>query len=128
LPRIVFVGTVFSGKGEGKKFLDLFWVKQQIKEKLGFTPFAGTLNIRLTKDSANKKGVLEKAPGIEVEPQAGYCPGEVFRACIADLDCAIVIPKVPNYPSDVLEIIAPIYLRGKLKLMDGSKVKVVIAV
>ena len=128
MPQIVFEGTVFSGTGKGKKFLDLPWVKRQIEEKLGFTPYAGTLNIRLTEDGAQKKSLLEKAQGIEIEPQVGYCPGVLFRACIGALDCAVVIPKVPNYSSDVLEVIAPVYLRGELKLVDGCLVTVTVNV
>jgi riboflavin kinase len=124
LPKIVFKGTVFSGTGQGKKFVDLPWVKQQIEEKLGFSPYSGTLNIRLTKESVEKKILLEKAEGIEVEPQLGYCPGALFKACIGILECAVVVPKVPNYPSDVLEVIAPVCLRERLKLVDGSLVTV----
>jgi len=124
LPKIVFEGTVFSGTGNGKKFICLPWVKQQIEEKLGFSPYSGTLNIRLNKESAKKKILLEKAEGIEVEPQVGYCPGVLFKACIGALECAVVVPKVPNYPSDVLEVIAPVCLRERLKLVDGSLVTV----
>ena len=47
LGKIVFKGSVFSGNGEGRKFIELPWVKRQIQEKLGFTPYLGTLNIRL---------------------------------------------------------------------------------
>ena len=128
MPKIVFEGTVFSGTGKGKKFLELPWVKRQIEEKLGFIPYAGTLNIRLTEESEQKKSLLEKAQGIEIDPQVGYCPGVLFRACIGALDCAVVIPKVPNYPSDVLEVIAPVYLRGELKLVDGCLVTVTVNV
>ena len=120
----MFKGTVFSGTGQGKKFVDLPWVKQQIEEKLGFSPYSGTLNIRLTEESVEKRILLEKAEGIEVEPQLGYCPGALFKACIGALECAAVFPKVPNYPSDVLEIIAPVCLREHLKLVDGSLVTV----
>jgi riboflavin kinase len=128
LPQIVFEGTVFSGSGEGKKFISLPWVKWQIDKKLGFTPYAGTLNIRLTKESAQKKTLLEKAEGIEIEPQAGYCLGVMFKAYIDSLDCAVVIPKIPSYPNDILEVIAPVYLRGHLKLADGTKVIVTVNV
>ena len=128
MPQIVFEGTVFSGKGEGKKFLDLPWVKQQIEEKLGFPPYSGTLNLHLTKESLEKKVLLEKAEGIEVEPQVGYCPGLLFTANIGALECAVVVPKVPNYPSDVLEVIAPVCLREHLKLVDGSLVAVSVSV
>jgi riboflavin kinase len=124
LPKIVFKGTVFSGTGKGKKFIDLPWVKQQIIEKLGFSPYSGTLNIRLIKESVEKKILLENTEGIEVEPQAGYCPGVLFKASIGALESAVVVPKVANYPNDVLEIIASVCLREKLKLVDGILVTV----
>ncbi|MEM2419584.1 MAG: DUF120 domain-containing protein, partial [Candidatus Bathyarchaeia archaeon] len=42
-PKTIQVkGKVFSGTGEGSKFVGLKWVKNQIEEKLGFTPFKGT--------------------------------------------------------------------------------------
>jgi riboflavin kinase len=128
LPKIAFRGKVFSGLGDGKQFIGLPWVKQQIEEKLGFSPYAGTLNIHLTQDSRKKKILFENAVGIVTEPQAGYCPGVLFRASIGVLECAVVIPQVPNYPSDVLEVIAPICLREKLKLADGNSVTVTVSV
>lgn len=124
MPQIVFVGTVFSGKGEGKKFICLPWVKSQIKEKLGFSPYAGTLNIRLNSESIGKKIFLGNKGAIWIDPQTGYCPGVVFKAHIGNLDVAIVVPKIPNYPSDVLEVIASVYLRERLKLADGCEVAV----
>ena len=124
MPKIVFKGTVFSGTGNGKKFVNLPWVKQQIEEKLGFMPYSGTLNIHLTKESTKKKFLFENATEIEVEPQMGYYPGLLLKACIDSLECAVVVPKVPNYPCDVLEVIAPVCLRERLKLVDGSLVTV----
>ena len=128
MPKIVFKGTVFSGNGEGRKFIELPWVKQQIQEKLGFTAYAGTLNIRLSKDSIAPKKQLEKAKRLKVIPEKGYCPGSLIKAKIGILECAIVIPQVPNYPSNVMEIIAPVYLRERLKLADGSEVTVTVNV
>jgi len=124
LSEIVFKGTVFSGNGEGRKFIDLPWVKQQIQEKLGFTPYSGTLNIRLTKESAHQKKLLENAKQLLIYPAIGYCTGNLIKANIVSLECAIMIPQISNYPSDVLEIIAPLYLREHLKLIDGSEVAV----
>lgn len=128
MPKIFLWGKVFSGLGEGKKFIGLPWVKRQIEEKLGFSPYAGTLNIRLTDEAIRKKILLQKAKGMVVEPQMGYCPGTLFNACIGTLECAVVIPQVPNYPNDVLEVIAPIRLREKLKLADDSLVEVTVSV
>jgi riboflavin kinase len=124
LSETVFKGTVFSGTGEGRKFIDLPWVKQQIQEKLGFTPYSGTLNIRLTKESMKQKNQLENAKQLEISPEKGYCTGKLIKARIDSVECAIVIPQIPNYPSDIIEVIAPWYLRGLLKLTDGSEVTV----
>ena len=121
-------GTVFSGTGEGRKFIDLPWVKQQIEEKLGFAPYAGTLNIRLLKFSVKQKKLLENAKGIVVCPEKGYCTGLLIKAKIGSLECAIVIPQVRNYPSDFMEIIASVYLRERLKVADGSEVTVTVNV
>ncbi len=128
MPKIIFKGRVFSGKGEGKKFVDLPWVKRQIEEKIGFSPYSGTLNLHLNEPSLKKKISLETTDGKVIEPQAGYCSGVMFKACIGTLDCAVVVPKVPSYPSDVLEVIAPVCLREKFGLLDGSLVTVCVNV
>ena len=118
-------GIVFSGKGEGARFIELPWVKRQIVEKLGFTPYGGTLNIELTKEEFEKRALLEKAEAIEISPVKGFNRGRCFKANLMDkLECAIVIPEIPNYPEDVIEVIAPTNLREKLKLKDGDYVEV----
>jgi CTP-dependent riboflavin kinase len=53
-------GTVFSSRGAGKNFLELPWVKQQITENLGFAPYPGTLNVKLSEESAKRRKLLEK--------------------------------------------------------------------
>lgn len=128
MPQITFKGTVFSGNGEGRKFIGLPWVKRQIQEKLGFTPYAGTLNIRLTKESVMQKKMLKKAEKFEIFPEKGYCTGILIEACMEGLNCGIVLPQVPCYPQDVLEIIAAWNLRERLKLGDGSEVRVAVTV
>ena len=128
LPTIFFKGEVCSGTGNGKKFIALPWVKQQIEQKIGFSPYSGTLNIHLSKDDIEKKRILENSEELRIKPQRGYCSGMLFRAFIDSLQCAVVVPKVPNYPSHVLEVIAPICLRKELKLVDGSVVTVSINV
>lgn len=118
-------GIVFSGKSEGAKFIELPWVKRQIVEKLGFTPYRGTLNIELTKEEFEKRALLEKAQAIEISPVKGFSRGKCFKANVMDkLECAIVIPEVPNYPENVIEVIAPTNLREKLQLRDGDSVEV----
>jgi riboflavin kinase, archaea type len=128
LPKIKLAGTVYSGAGQGKKFIALPWVREQLIGKLGFCPYPGTLNIRLTKESLPPKKQLETLHGIMVNPEAGYFSGSFIKAKIKNLECYIVIPKVPNYPADVLELVAPVNLREQLKLADGDCVSVEVTV
>jgi riboflavin kinase len=124
LKKIEFSGTVISGNGDGKKFMELPWVKQQITEKLGFTPYAGTLNLKLTEESAKQRKLIEKTPSAKVLPADGYSKGLLFKAFIGIVQCAIVIPQVAGYPNDLLEVIASVYLREALQLEDGCEVTV----
>lgn len=118
-------GKVFSGRGEGAKFIRLQWVRKQIKQKLGFIPYLGTLNIKITDDGAKLEKSLKKAKSIEISPANGFCRGRCFKAYLTNnLECAIVIPRIMNYPKDVLEVIAPINLRGTLQLKDGDAIDV----
>lgn len=128
MPQLSFEGTVYSGKGTGKNFVALPWVQTQIEQKLGFTPYPGTLNIRLTEEAKDKRKFLDSKKGLLVKPQTGYYAGVLFRASIEFLECAVVVPLMPNYPGDVLEIISPLYLRGKLGLIDGNMVTVCVTV
>ena len=121
-------GKVFSGKGEGKKFVSLRWVERQIREKLGFTPYPGTLNIRLGREGLANKKNLTKAERIEIEPEKGFCKGYLIKGKISGLDCGIIVPLVPAYPPDVVEVVAAVFLRQRLKLADGSEVAVTVVV
>lgn len=126
MKTIKLSGKVFSGRGEGEKFLKLPWVKRQIQEKLGFIPYHGTLNVRLSEESTKHRKLLEKAPSTKICPAEGYCTGIILKAFIGGVECAIVIPKVAGYPRDVLEIIAPANLREKLQLEDGAEITVTV--
>lgn len=128
MPQLTFEGTVFSGKGQGRRFVALPWVISQVEQKLGFTPYAGTLNLRLIGQELIKRKLLDPKQGITIAPESGFLPGTVYRASVYGLECAVVVPDVPGYPDDVLEVISPIYLRGKLGLNDGKKVTVSVTV
>ena len=125
--NISLKGKVYTGKGEGKKFVTLPWVEHQIKEKLGFVPFAGTLNIRLNREGFANKKMLTEASRIEIAPEKGYCKGVLIRAKISGLDCAVIIPLVVGYPPDVVEVISPVFLRQALHLSDGSETAVMVS-
>lgn len=118
-------GIVSPGEGQGARFIELPWVKKQMAEKLGFTPHSGTLNLKLAEGELEKRRLLEKADGKEISPAKGFSRGILLQANLADyLECAIIIPKISNYPKDTIEIVAPISLRKELDLKDGDSVEV----
>jgi riboflavin kinase len=122
--QVTIEGTVFSGKGEGKKFVALPWVTKQIEVLAGFLPYLGTLNILLSEENQDKKLQMQTAGGFVILPELGFFEGKLFPAKIEGVACAVIIPLVPNYPKNVLEIIAKENLREKLKIKDGSHIKV----
>jgi len=124
---LTFVGTVITGEGNGKRYIELPWVKNQIREKLGFEAYAGTLNVELSEASAKRRKLLNDAESIEISPTEGYCVGLVFKARIGQIDCAVVLPQVEGYPRNLLEIIAPMNLRKQLRLEDGDEVEVTLS-
>jgi len=118
-------GKVFSGRGEGAKFIELQWARRQIAEKLGFIPYPGTLNLKLAQDDVRFKKLLKKAKSTEISPAKGFCRGRCFNAYLMDnLKCAIVIPEIVEYPEGIIEVVAPIDLRKKLQLKDDDTVEV----
>lgn len=128
LGTLTFRGKVTSGEGNGRKFLQLPWVIRQLEEKLGYTPYFGTLNITLTAESGRQRKLLAKAGALQICPAEGYCVGLVFPASISGLECAIVLPQVEGYSESLLELVAPVYLREALNLKDGDAVSVTVKV
>ena len=126
--KITLSGKVFTGQGEGRLYVGRPWVKHEIEEKLGFTPYAGTLNLKLSAESVPQRKVLEERADMRVCAAEGCCSGLLLKAQIDKLECGVVIPEVEDYPQDVLEIIAWTYLREKLKLQDDDEVTVKVTV
>lgn len=123
--QIELSGVVTSGRQEGEKYLRLCWVQKQIEEKLGFTPYSGTLNLQLDEKSVKKKKLLEENKNLDL-CQAGFCSGSIFRAFMHKLACGVVIPQVKNYPEEELEVVSFVHLRQKLGLHDGDKVSITV--
>jgi len=127
MKKVTTRGIVFTGEGIGSQYVKIPWVQKQIGEKLGFGPYLGTLNIRLQNKQEKPEEILRKFEGIEITPVHGFFRARCFTALIMNkIKGAVVIPEKPNYPSDVLEIIAPVHLREALSLKDGDEVEIAI--
>jgi len=119
---------VFQGQGVGSSLVDLPWVRRQIRQKLGFKPYSGTLNIRLEKDDEKiLRQKLNRARGIEINPKPGFLKANCFHALInRKIKGAVIIPEKQGYPPDMIEIIAPKFLREEIPVKDGARVTVTI--
>jgi riboflavin kinase len=123
MQKITFSGIVVSGKGEGSSFINLVWVRNQIHEKLSFEAYPGTLNLKI-KQSKKIKSLFQKSQYIKIIPEKGFCEGIVIPAFINSQNCAIIIPKIKDYPENMIEIISPINLRDKLQVEDGDEITI----
>ena len=117
-------GVVQSGLGQGDSFTQLEWVRQQFRDKIGFDPYPGTLNLRV--QDRNGLVGLRAERGIRIEPGApGFCAAKCFRVKIGEsVAGAWIIPDVPGYPDDLVELMAPVCLRDTLGLESGDLVPV----
>jgi riboflavin kinase len=127
---ITLEGILFSGLGEGAYYIAKDGYRRQFIEKLGFDPYPGTLNLKLTTEYDIKTlAELEKYPAITFEgfrnETRSFGPVKCYPAMINNkLKGALIFAMRTHYDTSVLEIVAPVFLRGNLKLKDGHKVKV----
>ncbi|MFH1322777.1 MAG: DUF120 domain-containing protein [Methanobacteriota archaeon] len=119
-------GKVITGLGEGQYYISLEGYRTQFIEKLGFTPYPGTLNVKLDTPSVDiRKGI---SADLEIsgftKDNRTFGRGSCFNIMIMDINGAVIVPERTHYPEDIIEIIAPVNLRKYLKLRDGSTVEV----
>jgi riboflavin kinase len=129
-PSVNLEGVLFSGLGEGAYYITKDGYRKQFIEKLGFDPYPGTLNLKLTTDYDMKTlAELENYPAIELQgfknETRSFGNVKCYPAIINNrVKGAVVSAMRSHYNSSVVELIAPTFLRSSLKLKDGNKVKV----
>ena len=125
---ITLQGKVFTGIGEGAYYVSLKGYRKQFIAKLGFDPYPGTLNIRLSNPLARRlRRELEHYRGIRIhefeDGQRTYGGARCFKATINDaIEGAVLAIDRTHYDDSVIEFIAPINVREKLGLKDGAEV------
>ena len=119
-------GRVTTGLGEGAYYIQLEGYRRQFRDKLGYEPFPGTLNIQLVSEAdVHELQLLKATIGIEIH---GFVTGDrtfgsaaCYPSRINDQeDAAILLIQRTHHKANVVEIIAAVNLREKLKLEDGE--------
>jgi riboflavin kinase len=121
---IVFNGIIVSGLGEGTFFMSMQYYKNEIKDKLGFNAYPGTLNLKVRKEYIDL--LKNKLPiRIDVFKSNNKTFGGVscYKAKIKNVNGSIIIPDLTKH-KNIIEFIAPVHLKSKLKLKDGDKLTI----
>ena len=129
---LVFEGVVFSGLYEGAYYISQGDYRDQIREKLGFDPYLGTLNLRLGEADVERRRQLERLPTIVLEgfrdQERAFGGARCYPAVVNDeVEGALIVAERTTYDLSVMEIISPVYLRRHFGLEDGDTVKVSIS-
>jgi riboflavin kinase len=121
-------GAVVSGIGEGKYYMSLPPYKEQFKAHLGFEPYPGTLNIRLTHSSIAVRKKIDSLDWIRIKGFSAdgrtFGDAKCIPCRIGTISCGIVVPGRTHYPEDIIEVVAPIALRRKLGVEDSDSISV----
>jgi len=125
--ELAITGTIFTGLGEGAYYVGQPSYKRQFEQVLGFVPYPGTLNLRLSPQEVSRRKELEMYPSKVVQgfDRRKRSFGEVvcYPATIDGINCAIILIRRTHYDESVLEVIAPVHIRSALNLKEGSSVK-----
>ncbi len=128
--ELIFRGTVFTGLSEGAYYVSLDGYSTGFFKALGFRPFAGTLNLRLSNGAMiDQRRRLDLMKGIGVpgfsDGKRSYGPVKCFRARIGGRQPGAVLAiERTHHDSSVLEVISPVNLRKSLSLKDGDECSV----
>jgi len=129
-PReITLEGELFSGLGEGAYYISQPGYGKQFAKKLGYDPFPGTLNIRLDKQFLDGKALMETMSFILIDGfsdgRRSFGPVRCYPVSVNGVARAHIVTAMrSHYGEEILEIIAPVNLRERLKLKDGDTVHV----
>jgi phosphoglycolate phosphatase len=121
-------GRVRTGLGHGAGFTSLPWARRQFMHTVGIDPYPGTLNLHLAPAEVARWRSLTAGPGLRLVPErAADCAARCYpvRASVSGrgpVTAAIVVPEVPGYAPDQVEVVASVSLREALDIADGDVV------
>jgi riboflavin kinase len=118
-------GKVVTGMGEGQYYISLLGYRRQFNRKLGFDPYPGTLNVKLSEPFEGNDATAVDIEGFRDEIRTfGAC--KCYPVTIKDIGGAIIRPERSSYPLDLAEVIAPVNLRETLGVSVGDEVELIL--
>ncbi|MEM3965923.1 MAG: DUF120 domain-containing protein [Thermoplasmata archaeon] len=127
MQKIVIIGKVTSGMGEGTYYMNREGYIKQFLELFNEKPYPGTLNI-LVEESEIISYLKENAKYILkgfVEENRTFGNVFVHKALINEDRCYAIFPERGHY-ENIIEIVSSENLRKKYSLVDGDTVNITI--
>lgn len=120
-------GVVARGLGEGTYYITREGYMRTFRDKLGYEPFPGTLNLRVDPgERAGLASIMDDVgiliPGFESEGRS-FGAARCLPCTLGGLGASVILP-VRTHHTDVLELLSPHHLRKELGLEDGDTVEV----
>ncbi|MFB6107981.1 MAG: DUF120 domain-containing protein [Haloplanus sp.] len=132
-PTLALDGHVTSGMGEGRHYISLPGYMEQFRDRLGYEPFPGTLNVELTAESARTRGEMRALDAVAIDgwedDDRTFGPATCYAARVEGnggeyAGAHIIAPERTHHDATQLELIAPEKLRDVLGLADGDDVTI----
>ena len=116
-----YQGSVFTGLGISTILCKLnMEVYNQIS---GMSLVPGTLNVRLTRDFDIPKTAIYIKPE-KIKPPEKHQSVTLVPATIYQEKVFIILPENSGYEKNVIEILAPFYIRQRFGLKDDSMITI----
>lgn len=123
-------GTLVSGMGEGAYYMSLKGYTNQFKEKIGYIPFPGTLNVKLhQKEFIEAISQLDVSNGIKID---GFSDGKRTYGWVKCFDaqlngsikCHLIRLERTHHDPSIIELISKKNIRKEKKISNGSNLKI----
>lgn len=127
--RIVVAGRIETGQGIGAGFTRTDWAFAMFRDTYGVDPYPGTLNLRAAPGAATEEWQRAVRGGrLFPAPSPDWCDARCLAGTLRRggraAPVVAVVPLVPGYPRDQIELVAAVGLRRELGLADGDVVTV----
>ena len=118
-------GTITSGMGKGAYFMSLPVYKDQFKEKLNFSPFPGTLNIKISEGQIEDIHKIPEDKLKIIKGKENFGDVLLIEAVLNDkINGAIIFPKKTTHGENIIEFIAAKNIKKELNVKDGDSIKI----
>ncbi len=147
--RVIFKGKIVTGMGEGSYYMSKKGYKDQFREKLGYEPFPGTLNIKLEEQTyRDTKREITNYPSIYIhgfkDENRTYgwvkcyptilIPGTKEKDKVSEnnkknydkmeIESSILILERTHHNNSLVEVISPVCIKETASLKNGDIVTI----